>query len=57
MAMRDIKTELTFGLKTDLAEKFIGYGVVIEQVNVMTIILPKDLRIALMQTTGYDVHL
>ena len=46
--MRDVKTELTHCLKNDLAEKFIGYGVVIEQVNVMTVMLPKDMRIALM---------
>jgi AAA15 family ATPase/GTPase len=31
--------------------------VVIEQVNIMNVILPRDLRIALMHTTNYDVFL
>jgi len=46
--MRDVKTELTYSLFDNLADKFIIYGVVIEQVNVMTVMLPRDLRIALM---------
>ena len=33
------------------------YGVVIEQVNIMNVIIPKDLRVALMATTNYDVYL
>lgn len=40
-----------------LQEKFNAYGVVIEQVNVMNVILPIDLRHALMQTTTFDVFL
>jgi hypothetical protein len=40
-----------------LKEKFSIYGVVIEQVNVMNVILPRDLRVCLMETTNYDVYL
>lgn len=55
--VRDIKTELTSQLKEDLQRKFNPYGVVIEQVNVMNIIIPRDLRFCLMQTTEFDVFL
>lgn len=57
MNVRDIKTEVADAVKKDLAKKFICYGVVIEQVNVMNIILPKDMREALMKATQYDVLL
>lgn len=40
-----------------MKEKFSIYGVVIEQVNVMNVILPRDLRVCLMETTNYDVYL
>ena len=40
-----------------MAEKFKAYGVVIEQVNIMNVVLPKDLRWALMETTNNDVYL
>ena len=46
--VRDIKTELTSFLKYNLALKFSKYGVVIEQVNIMNVIIPKDLRFAMM---------
>lgn len=55
--VRDVKTELTHNLKEDLVEKFKIYGVVIEQVNIMNVIIPRDLRICLMETTNYDVYL
>jgi regulator of protease activity HflC (stomatin/prohibitin superfamily) len=55
--IRDAKTEMTVELVENLREKFKIYGVVIESVNIMTIIIPEDLRTALMQTTGYDVYL
>jgi regulator of protease activity HflC (stomatin/prohibitin superfamily) len=55
--VRDIKTELTTAMTVQLQEKFKIYGVVIEQVNIMNVILPIDLRHALMQTTTYDVFL
>jgi len=55
--VRDIKTELTSAMKQELQKKFAPYGVVIEQVNIMNVILPRDLRIALMHTTNYDVFL
>jgi AAA15 family ATPase/GTPase len=40
-----------------LKDRFKEYGVVIEQVNIMNVIIPRDLRIALMATTNYDVYL
>jgi regulator of protease activity HflC (stomatin/prohibitin superfamily) len=55
--VRDVKTELTSELQRDMGEKFAIYGVVIEQVNIMNVILPRDLRICLMETTNYDVYL
>lgn len=42
---------------TTLKDRFKEYGVVIEQVNIMNVIIPRDLRIALMATTNYDVYL
>jgi regulator of protease activity HflC (stomatin/prohibitin superfamily) len=55
--VRDVKTELTSELLHSLAKKFEIYGVVIEQVNIMNVILPRDLRVCLMETTNYDVYL
>lgn len=55
--VRDIKTELTTQMMEQLNEKFNPYGVYIEQVNIMNVILPRDLRIALMHTTNFDVFL
>jgi len=55
--VRDIKTELTSQMMTQLQVKFKPYGVVIEQVNIMNVILPRDLREYLMFTTNYDVYL
>lgn len=55
--VRDIKTELTSTLLQDLQNKFLIYGVIIEQVNVMNVILPREMRVSLMATTNYDVYL
>jgi membrane protease subunit (stomatin/prohibitin family) len=55
--VRDVKTELTSVLKQELQNKFDPYGVVIEQVNIMNVIIPQDLRMTLMQATNYDVQL
>jgi membrane protease subunit (stomatin/prohibitin family) len=55
--VRDVKTELTTQLLQELQNKFAEYGVVIEQVNIMNVILPRDLRINLQETTSYDVLL
>mmetsp|Transcript_28774 Transcript_28774/g.43451 ORF Transcript_28774/g.43451 Transcript_28774/m.43451 type:complete len:217 (+) Transcript_28774:170-820(+) len=55
--VRDIKTELTSALMNELKLKFAPYGVVIEQVNIMNVIIPRDLRICLTDTTNYDVFL
>lgn len=55
--VRDVKTELTSQLMDELKEKFRPYGVYIEQVNIMNVLIPKDLRYSLMETTNYDVML
>ena len=40
----DIKTELTTEVMMNLHNKFSTYGIVIDQVNCMNIIVPKELR-------------
>ncbi|CDW91625.1 UNKNOWN [Stylonychia lemnae] len=55
--IRDIKSELTSQMMAELNNRFNQYGVYVEQVNVMNVIIPKDLRIALQQATAYDVFL
>lgn len=40
-----------------MSGKFAPYGVVIEQVNIMFVVLPIDLRFCLMDTTSKDVLL
>lgn len=55
--IRDIKTELTTEMQRQLHEKFLPYGVVVDQVNCMNIVLPRDLREYLQHTTNYDVYL
>jgi len=44
-------------MKEELNQRFNQYGVYIELVNVMNVIIPRDLRIALQQATTYDVLL
>jgi regulator of protease activity HflC (stomatin/prohibitin superfamily) len=41
--VRNIKTELTQEILENLYAKFLSYGVVIDQINCMNIILPSDL--------------
>jgi len=55
--IRDIKSELTSTLKADHDIRFNKYGVYFEQVNLINVIIPRDLRIALQQATAYDVLL
>jgi len=55
--VRDIKTELTTHMRDQLQQKFEPYGITIESVTVMNVILPRDLREFLMHTTNYDVYL
>ena len=55
--IRDVKTEMTQTILHQLIEKFKIYGVVIEQVNIMKVFLPADLRYSLSATTTYDVWL
>ena len=55
--VRDIKTEMTAQICHEMGEKFKPYGVVIEQVNVMYVLLPQDIREVLMYTTQNDVYL
>ncbi len=45
--IRDIKSELTSTLMADLNNRFNFYGVYIEKVNVMNVVIPRDLRYAL----------
>ena len=40
-----------------LYAKFIGYGVVLELINIMAVVLPFELRKPLTFATNYDVHL
>lgn len=55
--IRDIKSELTSTLMDDLNRRFNQYGVYVELVNVMNVIIPMDLRHALQTATTYDVLL
>lgn len=55
--IRDIKSELTTTLMDDLNRRFNQFGVYVELVNVMNVIIPKDLRHALQTATTYDVLL
>ena len=55
--IRDVKTELTHEILANLTKKFEPYGVVIEHVSIIKVILPRDLRQALMFATNYDVYL
>lgn len=41
----------------NLQKTFAPFGVYIEQVNIMNVVMPRDLREALMHTTNYDVYL
>ena len=45
--VRDIKSELTSQMQSELNARFSKLGVYIECVNVMNVIIPLDLRIAL----------
>lgn len=42
--IRDAKSEIVQSLTQDLRAKFEPYGVVIEQVNIMKVLLPQNLR-------------
>ena len=55
--IRDAKTEYTYEICKALDAKFAPYGVVIEQVNIMNIIIPRDLRKDLTETTKKYVPL
>lgn len=55
--IRDIKSELTSKMMAELNGRFNNFGIYVEKVNVMNVIIPKDLRIALQQATAYDVFL
>lgn len=55
--VRDIKQELTSQMMDELNERFNKLGVYIERVDVMNVIIPRDLREALSHATAYDVHL
>jgi len=42
--IRDVKTELTTQICQEMNAKFMPYGVYIDQVNIMYIVLPIDMR-------------
>jgi hypothetical protein len=55
--IHDVKSEITTVVLKNLYSKFISYGVVIEMVNIMGVIIPEDLRLSLNYVTNYDVYL
>lgn len=55
--IRDIRSEYTPMMKEGLNTRFNAYGVYIEQVTVVKVLVPRELRIALQQATTYDVFL
>lgn len=55
--IRDVKTELTTQICMEMNAKFMPYGVYIDQVNIMYIVLPIDMRQVLSGTTVTDVQL
>jgi hypothetical protein len=55
--VHDVKSEITTVVLKNLYSKFISYGVVIEMVNIMGVIIPEDLRLSLNYVTNYDVYL
>lgn len=55
--IRNAKSEYTSKMMAELNVRFNPFGIYIEKINVMNVIIPKDLRIALQQTTTYDVFL
>ena len=55
--LRDVRTEMCETIREELQKRFMAYGVLIEQVNIMSTMLPIDLRHILKQTTQYDVVL
>ena len=57
MRIRDVKSEMTTSVLKLLYAKFIGYGVVLELINIMAVVLPPDLRKYLQYATNYDVYL
>lgn len=57
MRIQDVKSEITVSILKNLHEKFLKYGVVIEQINIMSVFIPRDLREFLNNATNYDVYL
>ena len=45
--IRDLKSDVSHELLSDLNRKFANYGVYVLNVSVVNVIIPKDLRIAL----------
>lgn len=55
--IRDLKSEITLNMCEELNQKFNKLGVYIERLDIMNIIIPKDLRIVQAETSTYDVML
>lgn len=55
--VRDVKSELTTNMIADLNAKFNEFGVYIEHVVIMNVVMPTELRASLQATTAYDAYL
>lgn len=55
--IRDLQSELNIDIMDDMNRKFNEFGVYIENLVIMTIVVPSRLREALHDTTCYDVKL
>lgn len=55
--IRDVKSELTTQMKGELNNRFNKLGVYIERIDIMNVIIPRDLRMCLSQATAFDVML
>ena len=55
--IRDVRSEMTHEIVSELNRRFNQFGVVFETAMVTNVIIPKDLRVALSDTTKYDVML
>lgn len=55
--IRDLKSEITLNMCEELNQKFNKLGVYIERLDIMNIIIPKDLRVVQAETSTYDVML
>ena len=55
--IRDIASEFSAGIVDDMNTKFNEFGVYIEHMIIMTVVVPEMLNKTLAQSTGYDVKI